>query len=93
MTRLFGSREIALGQPRCSPRAPPARNLVVAGIAVDAADAVAALPRVPGPVGQPAHAVAARRRGRWSRSARASRAAQRRLWPSGSAGHGTPRAR
>jgi len=42
MTRLFGGREIALGAATLLARGPAQRQLVAAGIAVDAADAVAA---------------------------------------------------
>ncbi|MGZ5398642.1 MAG: hypothetical protein ACXWDM_01430 [Nocardioides sp.] len=42
MTRLFGGREIALGAATLLVRGPAQRQLVTAGIAVDAADAVAA---------------------------------------------------
>ena len=42
MTRLFGSREIALGAATQLARGTTRRNLVLAGIAVDAADAAAA---------------------------------------------------
>lgn len=42
MTRLFGSREIALGAATLLARGTTRRNLVLAGIAVDAADAAAA---------------------------------------------------
>lgn len=41
MTRLFGSREIVLGAATLLSRGTTRRNLVLAGIAVDAADAVA----------------------------------------------------
>lgn len=43
MTRLFASREIALGAATLLARGPAQRQLIAAGIAVDAADAVAAL--------------------------------------------------
>lgn len=39
MTRLFGAREVALGAATLAARGSAQRNLVVAGIAVDAADA------------------------------------------------------
>ena len=39
LTRLFGSREIAIGTATLLARGKTRRNLVVAGIAVDAADA------------------------------------------------------
>ena len=42
MTRLFGSREIALGAATLLARGTTRRNLVLAGIAVYAADAAAA---------------------------------------------------
>lgn len=42
MTRLFGSREIVLGAATLLARGSTRRNLVVAGIGVDAADAAAA---------------------------------------------------
>jgi hypothetical protein len=42
MTRLFGSREIVLGAATLLARGSTRRNLVLAGIAVDAADAAAA---------------------------------------------------
>lgn len=42
MTRLFASREIALGAATLLARGPAQRQLVAAGLAVDAADAVAA---------------------------------------------------
>ena len=42
MTRLFGSREIALGAATLLASGRTRRNLVLAGIAVDAADAAAA---------------------------------------------------
>ena len=42
MARLFGSREIALGAATLLARGTTRRNLVLAGIAVDAADAAAA---------------------------------------------------
>ena len=42
MTRLFGSREIALGAATLLARGTTRRNLVIAGIGVDAADAAAA---------------------------------------------------
>jgi len=42
MARLFGSREIALGAATLLARGSTRRNLVLAGIAVDAADAAAA---------------------------------------------------
>jgi hypothetical protein len=42
MTRLFGSREIALGAATLLASGKTRRNLVLAGIAVDAADAAAA---------------------------------------------------
>lgn len=42
MTRLFGSREIALGAATLLARGTTRRNLVLAGVAVDAADAAAA---------------------------------------------------
>lgn len=42
MTRLFGSREIVLGAAVLLTSGKTRRNLVVAGIAVDAADAAAA---------------------------------------------------
>ena len=41
LTRMFGSREIALGAATLLASGAARRNLVVAGIAVDAADAVA----------------------------------------------------
>ena len=43
MTRLFGSREVALGAVTLLASGPTRRNLVLAGIGVDAADAVAAV--------------------------------------------------
>lgn len=42
MTRLFGSREVVLGAATLLARGTTRRNLVLAGIAVDAADAAAA---------------------------------------------------
>lgn len=39
MTRLFGAREVALGAATLTARGSAQRNLVVVGIAVDAADA------------------------------------------------------
>ena len=42
MTRLFGSREIALGAATLLARGRTRRNLIAAGILVDAADAAAA---------------------------------------------------
>ncbi len=42
MTRLFGSREIALGAATLLARGKTRRNLILAGIGVDAADAAAA---------------------------------------------------
>ena len=42
MTQLFGSREIVLGAAVLLTRGTTRRNLIVAGIAVDAADAAAA---------------------------------------------------
>ncbi len=39
MTRLFGAREIAIGAATLTARGAARRNLVLAGIAVDAADA------------------------------------------------------
>jgi hypothetical protein len=39
LTRLFGSREIAIGTATLLARGTARRNLVLAGIAVDAADA------------------------------------------------------
>lgn len=42
MTRLFGSREIALGAATLLARGKTRRNLIIAGIGVDAADAAAA---------------------------------------------------
>ena len=42
LTRLFGGREIALGAATLLARGPAQRQLVAAGVAVDAADAVAA---------------------------------------------------
>lgn len=42
MARLFGAREIALGAATLLARGTTRRNLVLAGIAVDAADAAAA---------------------------------------------------
>ena len=42
MTRLFGSREIALGAATLLATGATRRNLVLAGIAVDVADAAAA---------------------------------------------------
>lgn len=42
MARLFGSREIALGAATLLARGKTRRNLVLAGIGVDAADAAAA---------------------------------------------------
>ncbi len=42
MTRLFGSREIALGAVTLLARGKTRRNLILAGIGVDAADAAAA---------------------------------------------------
>ena len=42
MTRLFASRELALGAATLLARGPAQRQLVAAGIAVDAADAFAA---------------------------------------------------
>lgn len=42
MTQLFGSREIVLGAATLLARGRTRRNLVLAGIAVDAADAAAA---------------------------------------------------
>jgi hypothetical protein len=41
LSRMFGSREIALGAVTLLATGPARRNLVVAGIAIDAADAVA----------------------------------------------------
>jgi hypothetical protein len=43
MTRLFGSREVVLGAATLLARGRTRRNLVVAGIGVDAADAAAAV--------------------------------------------------
>lgn len=43
LSRLFGSREIILGAATLLSRGTTHRNLVAAGIAVDAADAVAGL--------------------------------------------------
>lgn len=43
MTRLFGSREIALGAATLLVSGKTRRNLVVAGLGVDLADAVAAV--------------------------------------------------
>ena len=40
MSRMFGSREVALGALTLATRGKTQRNLVLAGIAVDAADAV-----------------------------------------------------
>ena len=45
MTRLFGSREIVLGAATLLARGKTRRNLILAGIAVDAADAAAAVAR------------------------------------------------
>lgn len=42
MTRLFGSREVVLGAATLLARGKTRRNLILAGIAVDAADAAAA---------------------------------------------------
>lgn len=42
MTRLFGSREILLGAATLAARGSVRRNLVLAGVLVDAADAAAA---------------------------------------------------
>jgi hypothetical protein len=42
MTRLFASREIALGAATLVARGPAQRQLVAAGVAVDTADALAA---------------------------------------------------
>lgn len=42
MTRLFGSRELVLGAATLLARGKVQRNLVIAGIAVDATDATAA---------------------------------------------------
>ena len=42
MTRLFGSREILLGAATLAARGAVRRNLVLAGVLVDAADAAAA---------------------------------------------------
>lgn len=42
MTRLFASREIALGVATLLARGPAQRQLIAAGVAVDAADALAA---------------------------------------------------
>lgn len=41
LTRLFGSREIVLGAATLATRGATRRNLVLAGVAVDAADAAA----------------------------------------------------
>ena len=43
MARLFGSREIVLGAATLLARGKTRRNLILAGIAVDAADAAAAV--------------------------------------------------
>ena len=60
MTRLFGSREIALGAATLLASGATRRNLVLAGIAVDAADA-ARLARRRGARGRPDHRRAAHR--------------------------------